>query len=363
MKSLFHPLLFMVFLLLCTSCRDKPISDESSEEQLEKTQVYEMFLINVNDLRVRSAPGQKSEVTDKLKEGMLVHGSGNVSELTDIITLRNVTYDEPYHMVQYDGKEGWVYGGAILCLYRGSKEAPFTSRIMEAAGQMRLAANEGKIESGGKILSVLSQFKGSEPEWNDALFMLGTYYMSHLEVTLAMDDSMKGLYETSDLRDEIAQGTLDMEQSEVLRRLKINGFKLTTAEGDVYPTYDRNTLTSAINGPFTLGMEQAIRLRNRNETMHLFSDGGITTDLVNIADMAISLEKLSKNHPLLPLSEWVDSSLDFYLNVILNGTDNSPSVNYESGKYRSEFISMWEYYLTTHPHSAIAGEIKERLKK
>ena len=68
----------------------------------------------VDKLRVREQPTTKSEIVVEVKEGTSFTYLNEKTDYKERINLRGTLYNEPWLKVKMDdGKEGWVYGGAI----------------------------------------------------------------------------------------------------------------------------------------------------------------------------------------------------------------------------------------------------------
>ncbi|GJM31854.1 MAG: hypothetical protein DHS20C18_08550 [Saprospiraceae bacterium] len=69
---------------------------------------------NIGELRMRETPGPESKVIEVYPEGTSFKDLGEVSDFTTRIQLRGIQFDEPWLKVEApDGKQGWIYGGAL----------------------------------------------------------------------------------------------------------------------------------------------------------------------------------------------------------------------------------------------------------
>lgn len=67
----------------------------------------------VDWLSVRKSPNKDAEKVGSLREGQPVTISGKPIDFTDKVTLRGVTYDEPWVKIHAGELEGWVYAGGL----------------------------------------------------------------------------------------------------------------------------------------------------------------------------------------------------------------------------------------------------------
>ena len=79
----------------------------------------------VDNLRLRSEPDTNSDIVKELKEGESLLFLGEKSDFTKKVNLRGKLYDEPWLKVETnEGKEGWVYGGAVRFYKPSVDESP-----------------------------------------------------------------------------------------------------------------------------------------------------------------------------------------------------------------------------------------------
>lgn len=94
------------FFIVINACD----SGKNSQPALEMTRLT----TNVEDTRLRDAPGENARVISTLEKGTALYDLGEVSDFTTKIKLRGIEFDEPWLKVRTkDGTEGWVYGGAL----------------------------------------------------------------------------------------------------------------------------------------------------------------------------------------------------------------------------------------------------------
>ena len=121
MKS--TPIIFFLFLIFL-SCSNETVSNgdtptidgTSTEANAVTEQAFKptKMLIGLDQLRLRSTPGEKGDEIAFLKKGTVIYDTGEVSNFTTRIKLRGIWFDEPWIKVKTEkGIEGWVYGGAV----------------------------------------------------------------------------------------------------------------------------------------------------------------------------------------------------------------------------------------------------------
>ena len=140
--SFYNPLKPLLFLLMavvfCSSCstnssdkkqsqndqtenateheEDKNInsSPEAPPENMSSLNTNEQVYAWVDRLNIREKPTLSGKVVASATEQEALEFTGEKSSGNEIIVLRGVAYDEPWLKVKTkDGKEGWVFGGAV----------------------------------------------------------------------------------------------------------------------------------------------------------------------------------------------------------------------------------------------------------
>lgn len=100
------------------ACQQAPDVTDSADKE-----VVANFVTNIDNTRLREAAGPDAEVVKTLPRGAELLALGEVSNFTTQVTLRGITFDEPWLLVRTtDGVEGWVYGGALSFALREDSE-------------------------------------------------------------------------------------------------------------------------------------------------------------------------------------------------------------------------------------------------
>ena len=117
-------LTFVGFLFSCkntnssdSSQQTPPNSADTSNEDTEKTtkpKTETILYAWVDKLRIREQPTTKSDIVDEVKEGTSFVYLKEKTDYTERINLRGTLFNEPWLKIKtQEGKEGWVYGGAV----------------------------------------------------------------------------------------------------------------------------------------------------------------------------------------------------------------------------------------------------------
>ena len=97
-----------------TQTDSSSIPTESMEnEKIEEPKSTKLYAW-VDKLNLRAEPSTKSEIVVQIKEGTQLTFLNEKTEYTERINLRGQLQNEPWLKVKTeDGKEAWVYGGAV----------------------------------------------------------------------------------------------------------------------------------------------------------------------------------------------------------------------------------------------------------
>lgn len=126
----FISILFILLALLTYACNSNSDSTsknsqseeakaetETGEEQQEQGQAYqanETLVAWVDLLNVRAEPNTSGKIVASLRENTMVTYTGERTDNLHTIELRGTSFEEPWLKIRTtDGKEGWVFGGAV----------------------------------------------------------------------------------------------------------------------------------------------------------------------------------------------------------------------------------------------------------
>ena len=119
-------IIFLTTIFFFFSCKNTNSSDSTKTEtttnptestinqEKEAEQPVTKLYAWVDNLNLRSEPTTKSEIVVEVKEGTQLTFLNEKTEYTERINLRGQLFNEPWLKVKTeDGKEAWVYGGAV----------------------------------------------------------------------------------------------------------------------------------------------------------------------------------------------------------------------------------------------------------
>lgn len=367
-------LLGLFFAILVFSCKNQDGSypaansnsingeDINSELQQARTNTYQIFLVSVDNLRVREGESKKSKITDKLKEGVVVYGDGTVSSFSEKVTLRGVEHDSPYLKVTYNGNTGWVYGGGLYKLYDSDKPDDFTISFDNLV--LRLANARGSvIDKGRDVLSIVKSEKSGSDEWNDMMFFLTEYHLIQFMKTTDFYKPLDSLELSDADYKAAAHRNFDMQKDRLSKRYAASGYTFSASEGMVDPLVDYLKIKNTIEGPFSDDVLIYLDIKIRESMVTMFSDAAIVCPLHVIVDHIVSIEDLIVRNPHFVRADELKSALRFYHYALLNGTANTPAKDYTTGKVNTEWVEAWKKYIATNQKGMLVKEVKSKLKK
>lgn len=199
----------LTLFIICFSCKDtKSVESEKSAEENPTSQTEEnpdnvLIYAWVNNLRIREKPDTKAPIITEVKEGTELEYLEQKTDFTQKINLRGTVYDEPWLKIKtLEGKQGWVYGGAVKFYRPTIDEGPSpydrcfsisaSSRKRRSncikqtvASQLKKDVNFAKSGPGGLTLNLLSGeqkkfFTEKNPESTDYVRYDYRYYIQKM---------------------------------------------------------------------------------------------------------------------------------------------------------------------------------------
>ena len=322
-----------------------------------------LYAALVDNLRMRETPSQSGAVLAQFKEGAILEGTGEASGNQEEIELRGIPIAAPYYRVQPPGggsNPGWVFGGALACLYAGPRNGcPEPGRLGEI-GSFLAALNVKDINSGGKAWAYIEKNLGDAPvSLADAAFIMldhtlrrmeqeGEFYQLTEKINWS-DTDMQAVYE----------GTFDVNKNPVTKSLAANGFRLFSSEGMVFPVVDQRKLLAFFGPKVSTAMRAFLEQRTAEQNEPMYDDGGVIVPLEKLADMAVFWEKFNRDNPYFPLRDETAESERWLRLLIVNGADNTPLFDYETDAITEDFKNVWVYVQQKYPETKLAKLSKQ----
>ncbi len=108
---------FFTLFMLLSACQSENTAETTNQEQVDDVATASQDLAlkaNIDELRLRETPGPEGKVLASYAKETVFKDLGEVSDFTTRIQLRGIQFDEPWLKVEApDGKQGWVYAGAL----------------------------------------------------------------------------------------------------------------------------------------------------------------------------------------------------------------------------------------------------------
>lgn len=364
--------LFQLFLLcfIIGGCKNDTSSTSLTEKETqpklsEKTSPekrHQIYLVAVDNLRVRESAEKSSRVIAKLKERTIAYSEGQISKHTEKITLRSRIYNTPYHKINFSGNTGWCYGGGLFKIYDEEEPDSFTETFESMVTQLS-SPNKTMLAKGKHIMSVLRREKSGSSEWNDILFHIAENQLDNM----ALDEKFYPLLEdrtwTQEEYSSAAERSYDMKSNPFSLEYAQAGLKFTADEGMINLIVDPTAIKNTIEGPFSDAMIEYISIKEEKANTRFFSDAGISSPLSVIVDHTVRIEKFVQRYPHFPRVADLMYDLEYLHYVIINGSDNSPAYDFMSKELNPEWPEAWNQYLKTNQEGMIHDKIIDAQQK
>ncbi|MBX2889680.1 MAG: hypothetical protein KF734_02015 [Saprospiraceae bacterium] len=365
MKST-YALLSTIILSAVTfaACKqDNKKDDTSSPTPSAAKPALILYIVTVDKLNLREEPNKSGKVLVQIAENTLVEGTGDISNNREEATLRNLTYNEPYHKIIVNSPTqhtGWAYGGALMRIYAGPKDgSPDFASIAQLATFLR-TLDAKKLDSGKKAWDyVTAQFGTANGPLADAAFILLERFLRRMEAEGEFYQLTEQMNWTENDYQAISENKFDMNKYPLSKSLAENGFGLEQGEGMIFPTTDWNKLR-AFFGPKTTPTMKAFLDQQTHEINHrAWDDGGIIISLEELANRSAFWEKFNRENPYFLLNEQTKQSEQWTRLVLVNGADNTPTYDYETQAIDERYKQVWAYIQQKYPGTELAKRAKE----
>ncbi|MCW5922111.1 MAG: hypothetical protein KIS77_07210 [Saprospiraceae bacterium] len=365
MKST-YALLSTIILSAVTfaACKqDNKKTDTSSPTPSTAKPALVLYIVTVDKLNLREEPNKSGKVLAQIAENTIVEGTGDVSDNREEATLRNLTYNEPYHKIIVSSPAqhtGWAYGGALMRIYAGPKDgSPDFASIAQLATFLR-TLDAKKLDSGKKAWDyVTAQFGTTNGPLADAAFILLERFLRRMEAEGEFYQLTEQMNWAENDYQAIAENKFDMNKYPLSKSLAENGFGLEQGEGMIFPTADWNKLR-AFFGPKTTPTMKAFLDQQTHEINHrAWDDGGIIISLEELANRSAFWEKFNRENPYFLLNEQTKQSEQWTRLVLVNGADNTPTYDYETQAIDERYKQVWAYIQQKYPGTELAKRAKE----
>jgi len=327
-----------------------------------KPEVF-LYAVNVDNLRLRDKPNQKSTVIAQVKEGAMLEGVGNESTNQEEIELRGIPYRAPYYQVTAlsgDKPSGWAFGGALVCVYAGSrKDSPDAARIGAFAEYLK-TLDPKDIASGGKAWGfVETELADASRPLADAAFILLERFLRRMEMEgefYKMTEKVP--FTEADGRD-IYTDRFNHDKYPTTAQLAANGFRLVFGEGAIFPVVNWGRFQDYFGPRATHPLQKFINQRTAQQNTPMYDDGGLLIPLEKVADVAVFWEKFNRENPHFPLGDQCRESERWLRIVLTSGSDNTPVFSNETQTVGEDFRSVWDYIQQAHPNTELAKLTKQ----
>ena len=136
-----------------------------------------------------------------------------------------------------------------------------------------------------------------------------------------------------------------------VKHLKQDGFDLREEEGSMYIVEDRDFIVSRFYDVVSPVMKQYLIQVNKENKNIYAEDASIIIGYKELVDRAIWWEHFAKNHPAFACEQQARNQNMIYLELLLEGMDNTWVIQPETKKLEAYFEKAYSYLERTYPLS------------
>lgn len=364
MKIFLRALSMVLALSSCQNNTPTAKSDsqtESAAAPLAKPEVV-YYLVVVDRLNLREQPSKEGKVIFQCAETTRLEGTGQISAKKEEAVLRDMTYIEPYVEVTVTTDktyQGWAYRGGLVMLYAGPKsDAPDEARVQQLAKYLN-GLNTRDINSGKKAWDyVKSNYADAKGSLADAVYLLTERFLSRMEREGEYYKITEAVQWANQDYEDVANHKFDGNKYPQTKVFVPNGFRLETGEGMIFPVVDPVPLNDFFIPRATPAMQAFLKQRLLEQNDYADDDGGLRIGIEEVADRAVFWEDFNRNNPYFILSDQTKESETWMRSVLVSGTNNTPTFDYETGAPDANFQKGWAYLQQRYPNSKAAKTVK-----
>jgi Bacterial SH3 domain len=334
-----------------------PVVDAPAPAPPAKPELF-LYAASMNDLRVREQPNLTANVIEKVKNGEILTGSGDISSNKDSAVINGMSYKEPWYAVKTaSGKAGWVFGGGIEPAYIGTmKDAPDVALLTKFNAHLASLPIKD-VSSGKKALDFfLQNFKTANTASCDAAAKSYYDFLRKMQFSDIYKLTEKMKFSKQDMED-IWKDKYDLSKTPATKQLAANGFRLETAEGSIFPIADWEFVNKQFAGRLSAPMQSYIDQSIKEQTEPISSDGGLMITASEVANRAVFWEKFVSTNSASFLAKEAKKMAKQHVEVLITGMNNTPTFDYEKKMLSPDFQTAYEYLLKTYPTSQAAKKI------
>lgn len=159
---------------------------------------------------------------------------------------------------------------------------------------------------------------------------------------------------------ESAEQLQDEQWKRMLTRAFEGGYKLTAAEGDIYPIVDYAAF-QRFRPYISAGLAEYIELLAMESSVSSVSDAAIVVSWDELGRRLLQVERYLKEHVEADDFEDAKGLYMRYLSVYLIGVDNTPSYDFLTGKLLAEVKQSYQELIRANPDTMTAELLEDYL--
>jgi SH3-like domain-containing protein len=354
----YHILYFALVVGLWSSCSPKQQATgglDSTATVAAPAQPQEKWMVlKYDDMRLRETPSKAGAVLATFKEGTQVLDLGDRSDNTETIEFRGEKVTDRWaHVRSADGKEGWIFGGAL---------APAADASVATFSQALEKLPLGDCKSIQTAMSNYAQaMKGKPADVADQAVVPLIAYLDKIAESVNTQLGNRADEDDLYLKFNPVQGQ-KMEPKYKAERdaWEACGLELTFPEGILYLALKPGLMIPTLEPLVSKSMRRYLEIRKKEESHIWTADGGLTITPMEVADRAVTWDVFLADNPDFAFKKDIEGSKINYLACLLVGADNTPAFDYDSGKLLgTEFKEAWEWVLKSNPKTETGKVVQE----
>lgn len=161
------------------------------------------------------------------------------------------------------------------------------------------------------------------------------------------------------IQEDSLQSIKDSSVRELAERTLKGGYKLTTAEGFIFPIVDYSKLLS-FNDQLSIQMKTYLDVMATESDTPSASDGGLIITWDELSSRTLAAESYVVTFPDAPERDNVEEQFIHYLSMYLIGLNNTPIFDYDTFKLLPDVKSQYEQMVASHA-GTVTGQLTKEL--
>jgi hypothetical protein len=359
MKHLLRPILpLLILALTLTACNNKTTTPPATpQDTLAAKATPEKWLeVKYDDLRLRESSSMDAKVLATLKTGDRVKDLGEWSNTTETVTLRNQNITAPWGKVQTStGQSGWIFLGAL---------APAPDPAIANLKKALLAIPAGDCKVIQKGMDTYREKMQGKPDFiaDQGVPVLDWFIDStvlKLNVDLSQRKDFPDFEKLGYTDENDKQHTPSASTQKTIDEWKACGLYLDFPEGMIDVRRNPGLTSPTLEPWVSPAMKTYLEQRAKEEKEGWSVDAALIVTPQQLAERAVFWDDFLVKNPTFVYAAQVRQQATWYVNDLLSGQNNTPSMDYDTHTLLPEFKAAYEWILKNHPKTESGRVMQE----